>query len=480
MPDPLQEPRPDLTPEPALEPGRIPADVLRRHPSMTREGYETYRKIHDHPHAPHWNYTVGDRVTAEDLERAAELRDALRGQNAPLTTPSSAMIERVQRLAADVYHYRETLPARVGLEAAWPGLPTLTRQTLRERVELLVPINADLSRIISYATSGTTGPSVLVPTHPSFNAQNQVLGEYALRSHGVSLVPRAGQTACIGVSAQASTYTFATIFSVWNGAGFAKVNLKASEWPDGRDSARAFFDELAPLLLTGEPVSFAEAMAWQLPVKPMGLISTATALAPALQQTLARHFGCPVLDWYSLSETGPIAFSSPDGQGMRIFPGELLVEILDSRQRPVPLGQPGEIVVTTFRNPYLPLLRYRTGDHARLVPVQHEHGVELRLMDLVARRSACFRTPEGHLVNPVDIARVLNAVGIYQQHECIQRADGSIDLGVWPLEGMNPELDALEAGLREYFGAGQILRLRAEASLPGERSGKRVEYRSEQ
>ena len=43
------------------------------------------------------------------------------------------------------------------------------------------------------------------------------------------------------------------------------------------------------------------------------------------------------------------------------------VEVLDEGGAPVPDGERGEIVVTVDENPYLPLLRYRTGDHAALV-----------------------------------------------------------------------------------------------------------------
>jgi phenylacetate-CoA ligase len=456
----------------------IPSLVRERHPLMTPQGYQTFRRIHEHRHAPRWTYAVGDRVTTPDLETVESLRMLLRERQVPLTSPSDAIAEQTEGLAARCFHYRERLPARFDARRDWHTLPTSDRNDLAE-VEMLVPTDVDLSRLITYGTSGTTGPVMRIPTHPQVNAQNHALGEYAIATHGVTLAPQAGEVACLGVSAQAHTYTFATIFSVWHGAGFAKVNLKSSEWPEGRESARAFFGDLRPQLLTGEPVSFAVAAAWQLPVNPIALISTATALAPALASSLRAHFGCPVLDWYSLSETGPIAYSAPDGQGMCIFPYDLLVEIIDDEGNPARAGVEGEIVVTTFRNPYLPLLRYRTGDYARLMYVPTEHGPEVRLFDLVARRSASFRTPEGEMVNPVDIARVVNRTGIYVQHECVQRADHSIDLLVQPLVGMDPRLDELEAGLREYFGPRQVLRVRADEQMPKHRHSKTLTYRSE-
>jgi hypothetical protein len=235
----------------------IPSEVRERHPLMTEEGFATFRRIHEHRHAPRWTYAVGDRVTHPDLELAAELRSQLSRQARALTQPSQALLEQVARLPSRVFHYQRSLPARFDA-SQWHTLPTLNRNCLYE-IEPLVPHDLDLSRLITYGTSGTTGPVVRVPTHPAVNAQNHMLGEYAFSTYGVRLAPEAGQTACLGVSAQASTYTFATIFSVWKGAGFAKVNLKRSEWPEGQASARTFFEELAPLLLTGEPVSLAEA-----------------------------------------------------------------------------------------------------------------------------------------------------------------------------------------------------------------------------
>src|SRR5262249_49856253 len=160
------------------------------------------------------------------------MRGMLSSRETALHRPSPAMLEHVARLRATVLHYRATLPAALDPERDWDAIPTMTRDALRESIELLVPLDADLSRLIVYGTSGTTGPVIQVPTHPSVNAENHALGEHALRTHGVHFAPAAGETACLGVSAQASTYTFATVFSVWNQTGFAKVNLKRSEWPD--------------------------------------------------------------------------------------------------------------------------------------------------------------------------------------------------------------------------------------------------------
>ena len=95
-------------------------------------------------------------------------------------------------------------------------------------------------------------------------------------------------------------------------------------------------------------------------------MSTSLALDPSLRQALAARFGCPVVDWYSTVETGPIAFACPSGTGLHLLPHDLHVEVLHPDGSSCAAGERGEIAVTGGRNPYLPLFRYRTGDFGSL------------------------------------------------------------------------------------------------------------------
>ncbi|MFO7596599.1 MAG: AMP-binding protein [Desulfocurvibacter africanus] len=54
------------------------------------------------------------------------------------------------------------------------------------------------------------------------------------------------------------------------------------------------------------------------------------------------------------------------GQGGHAHPDLVHVEILDEEGKPVPPGQPGEVVVTPLQVEGMPLVRYRTGDIAAL------------------------------------------------------------------------------------------------------------------
>jgi phenylacetate-CoA ligase len=154
-------------------PRLIPSEVLERHPLMTAGGYETFRRIHEHRHAPRWTYAVGDRVTRADLEGAQAFRELLERRQRPLAVPSDGVLEQVERLRSGVLYYHRALPARIDPARDWATLPTLTRRTLFEHVELLVPLAADLSRLISdrccasRRTPASTPRTTCSPSTPS-------------------------------------------------------------------------------------------------------------------------------------------------------------------------------------------------------------------------------------------------------------------------------------------------------------------------
>ena len=84
------------------------------------------------------------------------------------------------------------------------------------------------------------------------------------------------------------------------------------------------------------------------------------------------------------------------------------VEILDEQGRPVPDGQRGEVVVTVDENPYLPLLRYRTGDTAALV--RDRRGTVL--VGLQGRAPVRFVAADGSWRSSIDATQLLQAYGL--------------------------------------------------------------------
>jgi len=169
------------------------------------------------------------------------------------------------------------------------------------------------------------------------------------------------------------------------------------------------------------------------------------ALLPGLRQRLTERFGCPVVDIYSLNESGPVAAAGPEGDGYHILSHRLYVEILGEDGAPCPPGQRGEIALSGGFNPFLPLLRYRTGDYARLDLSKPRQAV---LHDLEGRQPVTFRAADGRRLNNIDITAALKPLAL-PQFALHQAADGALRLRV---AGGRTDEAALRSAIGRVFG----------------------------
>lgn len=430
----------------------IPPELLERVPLMRPEWMRNYLRLIEHAAAPRWTNHCGDRLQSDDLPVLREFETSLArfhessanqtanqdfATTAPDASPPPNIIDWIQSQATDCIAIRERFAeadAAVRTEFNRPfdlardfaRLRPMTRADFARKLETIVPQSADLARLVVNPTSGTTGQPIPAPNHPAAVGCYDVLIAMALRLNDVQPDYAApDQVAAVQICAQRRTMTYATVHAFLNGAGFAKINLNASDWR-AADDPRAYLTELRPFFLTGDPYAFNALLEWlearRLPgqgifgdtdYRPRALYSTALTLSAGLRERLSAAFGCPVIDVYSLNETGPVAVSVPEKSGRLIqLPPDIYIEALDpGTGRPVPDGEAGEIAITGGRNPYLPLLRYRTGDTGR---VYHSRDGRAEIELLFAREPVIFTRPDGAVVNPVDIARVLREFQVIQ------------------------------------------------------------------
>lgn len=84
-------------------------------------------------------------------------------------------------------------------------------------------------------------------------------------------------------------------------------------------------------------------------------------------QAFRSFFRCPVVVTYGHTERVLLANSLPDDGRYHFWPHYGHLELIDAAGRPVTEpGRVGEIVGTSFDNPVMPFVRYRTGDFAVL------------------------------------------------------------------------------------------------------------------
>ncbi|MGH7294632.1 MAG: AMP-binding protein [Polyangiaceae bacterium] len=454
------------------------ADAVRRvAPLVDDRGLRSIERIAAHPCAPRWNRVAGDRLDALDLRAVRAFRDALARGRAPFgSAPPAPLLAWARDRRPRVPSWRTRVPDARSFETAWAAIATTSREDLAVRPESLVPDDAQLDRMIVYRTAGTTGHALLVPHDRRAAACYLPLLETALALRGLDA--RFGHDDVVMlVGAQARTVTYATALAVWDQAGFAKLNLTPGEWP-GVDAPARFFAELAPALLTGDPVAFAELMGRGVRARPRALVTTAVAMGAVLRARLEAWFAAPVIDWYSLTETGPIGYACARGDGgYHVLPHDLFVEVVDAAGDPVAPGKRGEIAVTGGRNPFLPLLRYRTGDWGRVDLAPCACGDPMpRIVELEGRAPVVLRAATGRAVNPVDVSGVLREHPIVQ-HELVQRADGSCELALRGVAGEPLDAASVERDLRALFGDVRLT-VRLDPTL-GDRTGKVAPYRSD-
>ena len=86
----------------------------------------------------------------------------------------------------------------------------------------------------------------------------------------------------------------------------------------------------------------------------------AEALPPSLRQMFIDQ-GMTCLQSYGTADLGTIAYESEAIQGMTVDEGVIVEIVRPGTGDPVPEGDVGEVVVTTFNRAY-PLIRFGTGD----------------------------------------------------------------------------------------------------------------------
>ena len=134
-------------------------------------------------------------------------------------------------------------------------------------------------------------------------------------------------------------------------------------------------------------------------------------------------------DNYGLSEIvwPGVAGECEEKKGLHIFEDQFIPEIIDPETEEVlPLGEKGELVLTTITKEAFPLIRYRTGDITILDTSLCKCGRTLIKMKKVAGRTDELITIKGVRFFPSQIERIFSRIEKVEPHICvvIDRRDG--------------------------------------------------------
>jgi len=216
-----------------------------------------------------------------------------------------------------------------------------------------------------------------------------------------------------------------------------------------RPDALARLERVRPFLVTGDP----ESLRWlsEHPVtRPSLIVSSALHLSDELRAALPA----PVVNLYSTTETGPIAWECGRGRFHVLLP-DVWVESLA-----------GELVVTRLRDGALPLLRYRTGDRGSVADGCPCGDPGPTIVGFVGRSACFFRTPAGNTLDAWQLAPMLRELPL-REFRLTQRADE--DFLVELAGETSPALEATLADGLAALGFDARLEIRARVRLDAEK-----------
>lgn len=128
------------------------------------------------------------------------------------------------------------------------------------------------------------------------------------------------------------------------------------------------------------------------------------ALPASLREELKQR-GVSVLQCYATAELGVIAYESEAHEGMIVNETVILEIVRPGTGDPVPEGEVGEVVVTSF-NPDYPMIRLATGDLSALLPGLSPCGrSNIRIKGWMGRADQTAKV-KGMFVHPKQVAEV--------------------------------------------------------------------------
>jgi phenylacetate-CoA ligase len=198
-----------------------------------------------------------------------------------------------------------------------------------------------------------------------------------------------------------------------------------------------------------------------------GLVSGA-ALPATLRQELSSR-GVEVLQCYAIAETGVIAYETPAREGL-VVNENIIVEIVrPGTGDPVPDGDVGEVVVTSF-NPAYPMIRLATGDLSAVLPGRSPCGrTNTRIKGWMGRADQTTKV-KGMFVRPEQIAEIAKRHPELSRVRLVVTREGEQDAMTLHAESAGGEglADAVAATLQSVTKLKGAVKLVAPGSLPND------------
>jgi len=198
------------------------------------------------------------------------------------------------------------------------------------------------------------------------------------------------------------------------------------------------------------------------------------ALPPSLRQALNTR-GITVRQCYATADLGMIAYETEAQQGLTLDEDVFLEIVRPGTGDPVPEGEVGEVLITTFNLDY-PLIRFATGDLSAILPGISPCGrTNLRIKGWLGRADQTTKV-KGMFVHPHQVAAVVKRhAEIVRARLVVDNASGQDRMVLHCESGRSDDVlgDAIIASIRDVTKLRGEVRFLAVGELPND--GKVIE-----
>jgi len=382
----------------------------------------------------------------------------------------AAQARRVRAMVAHAFrtvpHYREAL-GRAGLTPAdfrtaedLARLPIIEPQQLQSDPERFLSKSWPAERCVAVRTGGSTGAPRTILHSPPAVLRNAAHGERD-RAPYTPLVGRWGYRELVVISGNSTAVKLhATARSAALLPRRLLVHRRHASMLDPLEQTLGTIDEFRPDVLHSYGSYLAMLFSHLADTgrqfhRPKVVTYSSDGLPDAARRLIQGRFGIPVFGAYQANEALKIGFECPAHRGLHLNIDLYPLRLVDADGCDVPLGQPGEVVVSNLVNDATVLLNYRLGDVAAIVPGPCPCGRTLPVLSfLPGRMDDLIELPSGRMVHPQLLRAMFALEPEVRQYQVVQRspADLSADVVVCPGADQAAVRQRLATRLAACFG----------------------------
>ncbi|HDM92583.1 MAG TPA: phenylacetate--CoA ligase family protein [Candidatus Korarchaeota archaeon] len=178
-----------------------------------------------------------------------------------------------------------------------------------------------------------------------------------------------------------------------------------------------------------------------------------------VRQYLEEKWDARVMDQYGLTEaTFAVASECSMQDGLHLNEIDLYVEMVDpDTGEPVSPGEEGEVVFTTLSRKAMPLIRYRTGDVAAMIPGECECGSPTRRISRIrGRTDDMFTIGTGENMYPSFFDGALLGIRGVVDYQIVLTGEGMRDEITVRVEAENPSEELRQKIIESVLGVRSI------------------------